>query len=155
MKKAFEEIIVDALKDYMKATGIKQKRLAEMLGWSPQDLNDALKGRKAIGAYRMRHIMDTLGESFSQDFLRRLGGKKKLSERVTEAAVPYLYRNDIEKIYVEKLFEVLRGSDEQSIIAVKACIDMGYRLRNGKPKIDHAALKKVTAVKLESNAEHV
>jgi len=138
MKKAFDEIILEALKDYMKATGVSQKGMSELLQWSPQDLNDGLKGRKAIGAYRMRHIMDTLGEPFSQDLLRRLGGKKKLPERVAEAAVPYLYRDNIEKNYIEKLFEILRGTDEQSILAVKASIDMGYRLRKEKQSISES-----------------
>lgn len=147
MKKAFEEIVVDALNDYLAATGVKQKKLADMLGWSPQDLNDALKGRKATGAYRMRHIMDTLGEAFSQDMLRRLGGMKKLSEKIAGMAVPYIYRNDIEKIYVEKLFDILRGSDEQSILAVMASIDMAYRLRREQQKAKRAYSKQIKAIK--------
>lgn len=147
MKKAFDEIIVEALKDYIKATGVKQKGLADLLGWSPQDLNDILKGRKAIGAYRMRYIMDTLGDPFSQDLLRRLGGKKKLPERVAEAAVPYLYRDSIEKNYVEKLFEILRGTDEQSILAVKASIDMGHRLKKEKQEVTDNYIAQLRFVK--------
>lgn len=147
MKKAFDEIIVEALKDYIKATGVKQKGLADLLGWSPQDLNDILKGRKAIGAYRMRYIMDTLGDPFSQDLLRRMGGKKKLPERVAETAVPYLYRNNIEKNYVEKLFEILRGTDEQSILAVKASIDMGHRLRKEKQEVTDNYIAQLRFVK--------
>lgn len=149
MKKAFDEIIVESLNDYMKTTGVNQKGLAELLGWSPQDLNDALKGRKAIGAYRMRHIMDTLGEPFSQELLRRMGRKKKLPERVTEAAVPYLYRNSAEKNYIEKLFEILRGTDEQSILAVKASIDMGYRLKKEKQEVTDRYIAQLRLVKKE------
>lgn len=149
MKKAFDEAIVETLKDYMKATGVKQKSLADLLGWSPQDLNDVLKDRKAIGAYRMRHIMDALGEPFSQDLLRRLGGKKKLPERIAESAVPYLYRNNIEKNYIEKLFEILRCTDEQSILAVKASIDMGYRLKKEKQEVTDSYIAQLRLIKKE------
>lgn len=132
MKKPFEEIVVDSLNDYKKATGVKQKELAALLGWSPQDLNDIIKRRKAVGAYRMRHIMDRLGESFSQDFLQRLGERKPLQKDNAKFPVPYFYKTETEKNYVEKLFAILRGSDEQAILAVKASIDMGYRLMKGK-----------------------
>lgn len=147
MKKALDEILVETLNDYLKAAGLKQKELADLLRWSPQDLNDVLKRRKAIGAYRMTHLMTILGDQFSQDLLQRLGSKKPLPERVAEQVTPYLYKNDLERTYIQRLFDILRGSDEQSILAIMASIDMGHRLRREKQKVKGAYFKQVKGVK--------
>lgn len=147
MKKALDEIVVETLNDYIKANSLKQKELADILKWSPQDLNDVLKKRKAIGAYRMTHLMGTLGDQFSQDLLQRLGSKKALPERIAEQGSPYFCKNDLERAYVQKLFEVLRGSDEQSILAVIASIDMGYRLRRERLKVKGSYIKQFKEIK--------
>ena len=147
MKKALDEIVVDTLNDYIKASGLKQKEVADLLMWSPSDLNDVLKRRKAIGAYRMTHLMTILGEHFSQDLLQRLGSKKVLPEKVAEHIAPYFYKNDLERTYVQKLFEIFRGSDEQSILAVMASIDMGHRLRRERQKVKGIYIKQVKGVK--------
>lgn len=144
MKKILDEIIIETLKDYVKATGLKQKELADLLKWSPQDLNDVLKKRKTIGAHRMTHLMSILGDQFSQDLLHRLGSKTASYE--TSGNVPY-YQNDLERSYVQKLFEILRGSDEQAILAVIGSIDMGYRLRGEKLKIKDTYIKQLKRVK--------
>lgn len=147
MKKALDEIVVETLNDYIKAAGLKQKELADRLRWSPQDLNDVLKRRKAIGAYRMTHLMTTLGDQFSQDLLQRLGSKTALPEKFAEQITPYFYKNDLERTYVQRLFEILRGSDEQSILAVMASIDMGYRLRKERQKVKGSFIKQVKGVR--------
>lgn len=147
MKKALDEIVVETLNDYIKAVGLKQKELADLLRWSPQDLNDVLKRRKAIGAYRMTHLMTVLGDQFSQDLLQRLGSKKVLPENVAEQVTPYFYKNDLERTYVQRLFDILRGTDEQSILAVMASIDMGHRLRRERQKVKGAYIKQIKGVK--------
>lgn len=147
MKKALDEIVVETLNDYIKAAGLKQKELADLLKWSPQDLNDVLKKRKAIGAYRMTHLMTTLGDQFSQDLLQRLGSKKVLPEKVAEQVTPYFFKNDLERTYVKRLFEILRGADEQSILAVIASIDMGYRLRKEQQKTKGTYMKLIQGLR--------
>lgn len=147
MKKALDEIVVETLNDYLKAAGLKQKELADLLRWSPQDLNDVLKRRKAIGAYRMTHLMTVLGDQFSQDLLQRLGSKKVLPENVAEQVTPYFYKNDLERTYVQRLLDILRGTDEQSILAVMISIDMGHRLRKERQKVEGAYIKQVKGVK--------
>lgn len=147
MKKAIDEIVVDELIDYLKQAGLKQKELADLLRWSPQDLNDVLKRRKAIGIYRMTHLMNTLGDRFSQDLLQRLGSKKPPTEMVCVPVAPYGYRNDLERVYVQKLFEILRGSDEQSKFAVMASIDIGYRLRKERQKVNDSYIKQKKTIK--------
>lgn len=154
MKKAFDEIVVETLNDYIKAAGLKQKELADLLRWSPPDLNDVLKRRKAIGAYRMTHLMTILGDQFSQDLLQRLGSKKALPEKVAEQAMPYFCKNDLERTYVQRLFEILRGSDEQSILAVIASIDMGHRLRRERQKVKDSYIKQIKGVKKPESSKN-
>ncbi len=64
MRTATENRIVEMLDEYMKKENISQIELANRLGWSAQDLNDTLKGRKPIGKNRQAHIADTLGLFF-------------------------------------------------------------------------------------------
>ena len=64
MRTVIEKAIVQMLNNYLKKENISQIELANRLGWSPQDLNDTLKGRKPIGKNRQAHISKKLGSFF-------------------------------------------------------------------------------------------
>ncbi|MBM2839055.1 MAG: hypothetical protein HW415_1680, partial [Deltaproteobacteria bacterium] len=73
--------------------------------------------------------------------------KRFYRKKVAEHIAPYFYKNDLERTYVQRLFDILRGSDEQSILAVMASIDMGHRLRRERQKVKGIYIKQVKGVK--------
>ncbi len=95
MRTATENKIVEMLINYMRKENISQIELADRLGWSAQDLNDTLKGRKSIGKNRQAHIANTLGL-----FFEVVGGiLDDNTPRVKEPqSLPYSLNNDDLKI---------------------------------------------------------
>lgn len=63
----YEKLIIQRLERYLKKEKITQKELAERLEWTPQDLNNILKGRSPLGKSRQLHITKKLKISLKID----------------------------------------------------------------------------------------
>lgn len=139
-----EKAAVGALLVYMKKKGIRQNELAGRLGWTPADLNDTLRGRKAIGKSRQAFLEERLGASFRHEMLLKIGElseieKKKpivVVEHPSEFIVGKYILTDLERNYVTKLVEILRGLNEQAKLSVKTNIDALYDYKKQRQAID-------------------
>ncbi|MBI5749494.1 MAG: hypothetical protein HZA00_10250 [Nitrospinae bacterium] len=138
-----ERAIVEALLTYMEKRGINQNGLAEMLGWTPSDLNDTLKERKGIGKNRQSFLEERLGKPFKDELLLKINefyGTKKLQLHQV-AELPSKYKDskgiitDLEQEYIEKLLAIFRGINQQAKLAVKSTIDALYHHRKDKNEI--------------------
>lgn len=67
MRSSYELMIIERLENYRKKHELKQKELAEKLDWTPQEVNDILKGRIPIGKTRQLHISKKLKISLNID----------------------------------------------------------------------------------------
>lgn len=67
MRSSYELMIIERLENYRKKHRLKQKELAERLSWTPQEINDILKGRIPIGRMRQLHIEKKLHISLNID----------------------------------------------------------------------------------------
>lgn len=151
MKTLLEKAIVAALRVYMEKKGIQQNKLAKMLGWSPSDLNDTLRGRKSIGKNRQEFLEEKLGEPFRQELLLKISElseiekqkPSRITERPAEYAVGKYILTDIEKDYVEKLIGILRGINQLAQLAVMANIDVLCRYKKEKQGIEKGYLKQL------------
>jgi transcriptional regulator with XRE-family HTH domain len=138
-----ERAIIETLLTYMEKKGINQNELAQMLGWTPPDLNDTLKGRKGIGKNRQAFLEDRLGESFKNELLFKInelyGIKKSQPPRVAEPPLEYVGGKGVvtnfEQKYVEKLLAIFRGINQQGKLAVKSTIDALYCYRKDRHNV--------------------
>lgn len=131
MKTLLEKAVVGALFAYMGKKGILQNELAKRLGWSPADLNDTLRGRKSIGKNRQELLLKISELSEAE--------KKRpavVAEGPLEFMVGKYILTELERNYVGKLVDILRGLNHQAKLAVKANIDALYHYRKARQKIE-------------------
>ncbi len=153
MKNILENSIISALQKYLEKEGLKQNALAEKLGWSPQDLNDTLQGRKPVGKTRQAHIKKALGKTYEQLLLKELAkylekeigefeglfdsvaGKQK-SGHTGESLADYAAQGDTadEREYTGKLVNIFRKKDGDTVKAVKQTIDTLLRMPDNPAK---------------------
>lgn len=144
MKTLIEKAIVAALFIYMEKKGIPQNALAEILGWSPADLNDTLKGRKSIGKKRQAILEAKLGAAFRHELLLKIGELSEVEKnkpaggasRPLEYIADKYILTDLEQNYVTKLIDILRGVNQQAKLAVKANIDALYHHKKERREIE-------------------
>jgi len=149
MKTLLEKAIVEALLSYIEKKGIQQNELANSLGWSPADLNDTLRGRKSIGKNRQAFLETELGSAFKHELLLKINKlseieKKKPAKgakRPSEFIIGKYILTDMERNYITKLVEILRGLNQQAKLAVKANIDALYHYKKERKAIEEKYLQ--------------
>lgn len=142
MKTLMEKAIIKALLTYMEKRGINQNEMAQMLGWTPSDLNDTLKDRKGIGKNRQAFLEERLGEPFKNELLLKInelyGMKRLQANLLVETTSEYKTGKEIkesEREYVERLLAIFRGTNQQAKLAVKSTIDALYYYRKDKNEV--------------------
>ena len=144
MENILENSIIAALQRYIETEGLRQNMLANRLGWSPQDLSDTLQRRKPIGKNRQVHIKKTLGKTYEQLLLkelakhlqREISGFEELFGSIsgkmvfTESLAEYVVHEEIaeEGEYTDKLMNIFRKKDDETVIVLKQIIDTFLRM---------------------------
>ena len=126
-----EKAIVGALRAHMSKQRLRQNELAKILGWSPSDLNDILKGRKGVGKYRQTFLEESLGNPFKSELMHKISElsdpgrrQKRSTDRPPVKSVVGKYvLTDVEQIYVENLLAILRGRNTQAKLAIQININ--------------------------------